>query len=143
MEEDVEIKFIGESADYAEMVGATLEEVTEESDKELYDMFIEYNAPIYHLTYRTLAMPMKIAIPPTSVMYNPNPYQKRNIFRVNDLNFDESAGDFEFIEGGVDIYMSLEEGSTSDYERGQIIFHRSDMSVSLVLVCTLDLTGTF
>lgn len=143
MEEDVEIKFIGESADYAEMVGATLEKVTEETDKELYDMFKEYDAPIYHLTYRMLAMPMRITIPPTSVKYNPNPYQKRNIFRVNNLDYDESAGEFELIEGGVDIYMSLEEGSASDYERGQIIFHRSDMSVSLVLVCTLDLTGTY
>jgi len=141
--EDVDVRFIGESADYAEMVGATLEKVTEETDKELYDMFIEYNAPIYHLTYRTLAMPMRIAIPMSSVKYNPNPYQKRNIFRVNNLNFDESVGEFEFLEGGVDIYMSLEEGSTSNYEHGQIIFHRSDMSVSLVLVCTLDLTGTY
>ena len=139
----VDIKFIGESAAYAEMVGATLEEVTEESDKELYDVYKEYASPIYHLTYRTLGMPMRISIPSTAVRYNPNPYAKRNNFCVNGLDYDDTAGEFELIDGGVDIYMSLDEGSSSDYERGQIFFHRSDNTVVLVLVCTLDLTGSF
>ena len=143
IEVEVDIEFIGESAAYAEMVGATLEEVTEESDKELYDIYKEYVAPIYHLTYRTLGMPMRISIPSTAVRYNPNPYAKRNNFRVNGLDYDDTAGEFELIDGGVDIYMTLDEGSTSDYERGQIFFHRSDNTVVLVLVCTLDLTGTF
>lgn len=142
-DEEVEIKFIGDSADYAEMAGATLEEVTEDTDKELYDLYKEYDAPIYHLTYRMLAMPMRITIPASAVMYNPNPYAKRHNFRVNGLNYDETAGEFELIDGGVDIYMSLAEGSDSDYEQGVILFHRADMTVALVLVCTLDLTDTF
>ncbi|MBR5273743.1 MAG: BACON domain-containing protein [Bacteroidales bacterium] len=134
--EDVEIKFVGESAQYAEMVGATLEEVTEGT---LYDQYKEYGAPIYHLTYRMMGMPMRISIPATAVMYTPNPYVKRNIFRVNNLNYDETVGRFDLLEGGVDIYMVLEEGSTSEYERGNILFYNSENMVVLALVCTLDL----
>lgn len=131
------IEFIGESAMYAEMVGATLEKIT---GGPLYDQYKEYGAPIYHLTYRMTDMPMRISIPATAVMYSPNPYIKRNIFRVNNLNYDETVGRFEFIEGGVDIYMSLQEGSTSTYERGNILFYNAENSVVLALVCTLDLT---
>ena len=134
--ESATVEFIGESAMYAEMVGATLEEVTEGS---LYDQYKEYGAPIYHLTYRMMGMPMRISIPAASVMYTPNPYMKRNIFVVNGLNYDETVGRFDFIEGGVDIYMTLPEGSTSTYERGNILFYNSDSSVILALVCTLDL----
>ena len=135
--EATEVEFIGESSQYAEMVGATLEEVTEGP---LYDQYCEYYAPIYHLTYRMMGMPMRISIPATAVMYTPNPYVKRNIFRVNDLNYDETAGRFDLLEGGVDIYMSIEEGSTSTYERGNILFYNSDNTVVLALVCTLDLS---
>ena len=135
--ETSKIEFIGESAMYAEMIGATLEHVTE---GELYDLYKEYGAPIYHLTYRMMGMPMRISIPATAVMYSPNPYMKRNIFRVNNLNYDETVGRFDFIEGGVDIYMSLEEGSTSTYERGNILFYNAENNVVLALVCTLDLT---
>ncbi len=135
--ETAKVEFIGESAMYAEMVGATLEEVTEGS---LYDQYKEYGAPIYHLTYRMMGMPMRISIPSTAVMYSPNPYIKRNIFKVNNLNYDETVGKFDLIEGGVDIYMSLEEGSASTYERGNILFYNSENNVVLALVCTLDLT---
>ena len=72
-------------------------------------------------------------------MYTPNPYMKRNIFRVNNLNYDETVGRFELLEGGVDIYMVLDEGSASTYERGNILFYNSDNTVVLALVCTLDL----
>lgn len=135
--EEAEIGFIGDSAQYAEMVGATLEEVT---DGPLYDQYKEYAAPIYHLTYRMMGMPMRISIPASAVLYSPNPYMKRHIFRVNDLNYDENVGHFDLIDGGVDIYMSLDEGSTSTYERGNILFYNSDNQVVLALVCTLDLT---
>lgn len=135
--EATEVEFIGESAQYAEMVGATLEEITEGT---LYDQYKEYASPIYHLTYRMMGMPMRLSIPSTAVLYSPNPYMKRNIFRVNNLNYDENVGHFDLIDGGVDIYMSLEEGSTSTYERGNILFYNSDNQVVLVLVCTLDLT---
>jgi hypothetical protein len=135
--ESAKIEFIGESAMYAEMVGATLEEVTEGS---LYDQYKEYGAPIYHLTYRMMGMPMRISIPSTAVLYTPNPYIKRNIFVVNGLNYDETVGRFDLMEGGVDIYMTLPEGSTSTYERGNILFYNSENTVVLALVCTLDLT---
>lgn len=134
--EAAKVEFIGESAMYAEMVGATLEEVTEGS---LFDQYKEYGAPIYHLTYRMMGMPMRISIPATAVMYTPNPYMKRDIFVVNGLNYDETVGRFDFLEGGVDIYMTLPEGSTSDYERGNILFYDSENNVVLALVCTLDL----
>lgn len=140
---EVNVEFIGESASYAEMVGATLEEVTADTDKELFDTFKEYCAPIYHLTYRTQGFPMRVSIPSNAVMYNPNPYAKRHIFVVNGLDYDEYVGDFELIDGGVDIYMILDEGSDSVYERGQILFHDAENNVVLVLVCTLDLTGSF
>lgn len=135
--EETEIKFIGESAQYAEMVGATLDHVTEGP---LFDQYKEYGAPIYHLTYRMMGMPMRLSIPPTAVLYSPNPYMKRHVFTVNGLNYDETVGRFELIDGGVDIYMNLEEGSTSTYERGNILFYNSDNQVVLALVCTLDLT---
>ena len=133
-----EIKFIGESAQYAEMVGATLEEITEGP---LWDQYKEYvSAAKYHLTYRMMGMPMKISIPSSAKMYMPNPYMKRNIFMVNGLDYDETVGRFSLIDGGVDIYMVLPEGSTSTYERGNILFYDSENTVVLVLVCTLDLT---
>lgn len=135
--EAAKVEFIGESAMYAEMVGATLEEITEGL---LYDQYKEYGAPIYHLTYRMLGMPMRISIPSTAVMYTPNPYIKRNIFVVNGLNYDETVGRFDLMEGGVDIYMILPEDSTSNYERGNILFYNSENMVVLALVCTLDLT---
>ena len=140
IEAEVKIELIGESAMYAEMLGTTLVEVTPESDKDLYDAYKEYNAPIYHLTYRMTGMPFRISIPTTAVMYAPNPYVKRNQFVVNGLNYDETVGKFDLLDGGVDIYMSLPEDSESDYEQGNILFYNSDSSVVLALVCTLDLT---
>lgn len=138
IETEVNVEFIGDAADYAEMVGATLEEVTAESDRELYDMYKEYVAPIYHLTYRTTGFPMKITVPAAAVKYNPNPYAKRHNFVINGLDYDESVGEFSLIDGGVDVYMFADEGS--DYERGHIFFHAADDTILLVLVCTLDLT---
>ena len=140
IEAEVKIELIGESAMYAEMLGTTLVEVTEQSDKTLYDAYKEYNAPIYHLTYRMTGMPFRISIPTTAVMYAPNPYVKRNQFVVNGLNYDETVGKFEFLDGGVDIYMYPPEGSESYYEQGNILFYNSDNNVVLALVCTLDLT---
>lgn len=141
IEVEVNIELIGESAMYAEMLGTTLEKVTEESDKELYDTYKEYGAPIYHLTYRMTGMPFRISIPSTAVKYTPNPYLKRNQFVVNGLDFDEYVGEFEFLDGGgVDIYMYPPEDGESDFERGTILFYDSENLVVLALVCTLDLT---
>lgn len=135
---ELNVEFIGEAADYAEMVGATLEKVTAESDSELYDMYKEYIAPIYHLTYRTTGFPMRITVPATAVKYNPNPYAKRHNFVINGLDYDESVGEFSLIDGGVDVEMFADEGSY--YERGHIFFHAADDTIVLVLICTLDLT---
>lgn len=138
VETEVKVEFVGESANLADIVGATLMEVTADTDKELYDEFKEYVAPIYHLKYTTAGIPMRISIPTTAVKYNPNPYSKRNNFVINGLDYDETVGEFALIDGGVDVYMIPGEGSL--YERGHIFFHSSDDTVVLVLVCTLDLT---
>lgn len=135
---EVNVEFIGESANNAALVGATLEIVTEDTDKELYDIHKEYMVPIYHLTYRTIGIPMRISVPPTAVKYNPNPYSKRHNFVINGLDYDETVGEFSLIDGGVDVYMFPDEGS--NYERGHIFFHTADNTVLFVLVCTLDLT---
>lgn len=133
------IEFIGESAMYAEIVGATLVEVTE---GELYDGWKEYGAPIYHLTYKVDYMPMRISLPAGTVYYMTNPYSYRDCFRVNDMNYDENGGSFSYIDGGVDIYMSLPEGET--VSQGVILFstekYNTTDKVSLVLVCTLDMS---
>lgn len=135
-------EFIGESAYYAEMVGASLEEIT---SGPLFDQWIEYNAPIYQLTYKVDNFPMRITLPRGTVYYLPNPYAKRNLFRVNNLDYDESIGSFEFIEGGVDIYMSLDENSSSLVSKGVILFSSEKFNttdkVTLVLICTLDMSG--
>lgn len=135
------VEFIGESAAYAEMVGATLTEITEGG---YYDSWKEYHAPIYHLKYKVEWMPMKISLPRGTVYYMPNPYMKRDQFRVNDISYDESIGSFDYVDGGVDIYMSLDpENEESLVNEGVIIFSKergnTTEKVSLILICTLDM----
>lgn len=141
--DDVNIEFIGESADYAGMVGASLVEIT---SGPLYDSWIEYNAPIYHLKYKMDNFPMRITLPKGTVYYMTNPYSKRNLFRVNDLNYDEYMGSFSYLDGGVDINMSLDpEQPDSLVSEGVIIFSREKFNttdkVTLILICTLDMSG--
>lgn len=131
------VQFIGESAQKAEMVGATLEKIIEGPLWEQYNMD---SAPIYHLTYRKKGMPMKISIPSSAVSHSSNPYSKSHIFKVNNIDFAETGGGFSLIDGGVDIYMTPDESST--YERGNFCFYNSNMNVVLVLICTLDLTSS-
>lgn len=138
VEVEVNVEFIGDSVTESVVVGATLEKITPETDKELYDSYKEYMAPIYHLTYRTLDKPMRISVPKHALKYNPNPYSKRHNFVINGLDYDTNVGQFDLIDGGVDVYMYPSEGST--YERGVIFFHGVDDTVVLVLICTLDLT---
>jgi hypothetical protein len=134
---DIKVEFIGDTAPYAEAMGATLVEVT---SGKLYDQYKEYMCPIYHLTYTQKNMPFTISLPITAKSYSVNPYAKRHVFRVNDLNYDETVGEFERIDGGVQIYMG-EKGSTSKYEEGNIMFYTGMNSgtVVLVLVCTYDI----
>lgn len=134
---DIKVEFIGDTAPYAEAMGATLVEVT---SGKLYDQYKEYMCPIYHLTYTQKNMPFTISLPITAKSYSVNPYAKRHVFRVNDLNYDETVGEFERVDGGVQIYMG-EKGSTSKYEEGNIMFYTGMNSgtVVLVLVCTYDI----
>lgn len=132
------VEFLDESVSISEIVGATLEEVTSVTDKDLYDEYKEYAAPIYHLKYVMAGMPMRISVPTAAVRYIPGPQDKVENFLINGLSFEDTAGEFALIDGGVDVYMIPGEGSS--YERGHIIFYSSDDSVVLVLVCTLDLT---
>lgn len=132
------VEFLDESAKISEIVGATLEEVTEATDKDLYYEYKDYAAPVYHLKYIMAGMPMRISVPSAAVRYSPGPQDKMDNFLINGLNFEDTAGEFALIDGGVDVYMIPGEGSS--YERGHIIFYSSDDSVVLVLVCTLDLT---
>ena len=136
-----DVAFIGESANYAEMVGATLEHLTEGT---LYNQYKENESLVYHLTYRTAGMPMKISIPNSVVSYTVNPWNFKNYIRVNDVIYDEvlvngRPGGIELIDGGIDIYMEMPEGR--DYMRGNIIFSDSEDNFALVIICTLDLRG--
>lgn len=137
-----DVEFIGDSAMYAPTVGATLEHLTEGT---LYNQYREGDALVYHLTYTMANMPMRISIPNTVVTHTSNPYVWKNYIRVNNNVYDEvlvngKLGGIELIDGGVDIYMEMPEGR--DYLRGNIIFADAEGVTVLVLVCTLDLTGS-
>lgn len=131
-----EYGFIGENAMYAEMVGASMVEIT---SGDLYDSWKEYNCPIYQLTYKMMGMPMTISIPKTSKTFTVNPYTvaREGYIRVNDLGPNESV--VEFIDGGVTIYMEAPEGQ--DRISGTILFYDSNSAVVFVLNCVLDLTS--
>lgn len=138
-----DVSFLGESAYLAEMAGATLEKVTEGP---LYDKYKENMVPIYHLTYTMENMPLLLSMPTTARAYVPNPYSRRDCFLVNGLNYDETIGEFERIDGGVQVYMIMPDGL--DYIQGALFFYDTRNAVTasgenavLVLVCTLDLTG--
>lgn len=139
--EVADVAFIGENANYAEMVGATLEHLTEGA---LYNQYKEGESLVYHLTYRTAGMPMKISIPNSVVSYTVNPYVFKNYIRVNNVIYDEvlvngKPGGIELIDGGIDIYMEMPEGR--DYMRGNIVFSDAEGNFALVIICTLDLKG--
>ena len=134
-----DVAFIGESVQYAPMVGATLEDVSEDS---AFSHYREGNALVYHLKYTTPAMPMTISIPSSIKKHTVNPYTFRHNIRVNDLKYDEDfvngvLGGIALVDGGVTIYMDMPEGR--DYLRGNIIFSNASDETVLVLVCTLDL----
>jgi len=140
--EVADVAFIGESVMYAPMVGATLEDVREDSS---FSHYREGNALVYHLRYTMPAMPMTISIPSSIKKHTVNPYTFRHNIRVNDLKYDEDfvngvLGGIALVDGGVTIYMEMPEGR--DYLRGNIIFSNSADETILVLVCTLDLRET-
>ena len=127
---------------YAPMVGATLEDVSEDPS---FSQYREGLALVYHLRYTMPAMPMTISIPSSIKKHTVNPYMFRHNIRVNDLKYDEDfvngvLGGVALVDGGVTIYMEMPEGR--DYLRGNIIFSNSADETILVLVCTLDLRET-
>ncbi len=141
-----DVAFIGESAMYAPMAGATLEKVTE---GELFDIYVSEGAPIYHLKYTMSGMPMSVSLPLEAKSYMPNPFGYMDYFSVNGIGFYDTdpLGSFERIDGGVQIYMTLPEGET--YKRGALYFYNvsnagaaSNEQLVLVLVCTIDLSET-
>ena len=140
--EVADVAFIGESVMYAPMVGATLEDVSEDPS---FSQYREGQALVYHLRYAMPAMPMTISIPSSIKKHTVNPYMFRHNIRVNDLKYDEDfvngvLGGVALVDGGVTIYMEMPEGR--DYLRGNIIFSNSADETILVLVCTLDLRET-
>lgn len=140
--EVADVAFIGESVMYAPMVGATLEDVSEDPS---FSQYREGQALVYHLRYTMPAMPMTISIPSSIKKHTVNPYTFRHNIRVNDLKYDEDfvngvLGGVALVDGGVTIYMEMPEGM--DYLRGNIIFSNSADETILVLVCTLDLRET-
>lgn len=140
--EVADVAFIGESVMYAPMVGATLEDVSEDPS---FSQYREGQALVYHLRYTMPAMPMTISIPSSIKKHTVNPYTFRHNIRVNDLKYDEDfvngvLGGVALVDGGVTIYMEMPEGR--DYLRGNIIFSNSADETILVLVCTLDLRET-
>lgn len=136
--EVADVTFLGESEMYAPLVGATLVHVTEGP---VYDQYMEYGVPVYHLTYTKENEPLLISIPASIKSYLPNPWALIDNFRVNDLDFDD--GSFDRIDGGIRIYMIMPEGR--DKMTGNIMFYNSkspdNEKLALVLACTMDLSA--
>lgn len=140
---DVKLEFTEQSAMYAEMMGFTLEQLTE---GELFDAYYDGMSPVYHLRYTMSGMPMEIKIPANVKKHNVNPYNIRSAFRVNDLVYDEYVGPGGYMgeievsdEGAVEIYMSMPEGSEDTMIRGNINFLDASDATVVILICTLDL----
>lgn len=140
--EVVDVAFIGESAELAHKVGATLTLCQDgKVDGEYYRQAAE---EVYHLRYTMEGYPLKISIPNTAVMHTVNGWSIHEYIRVNNIVYTKPvngrAGGFERIDGGIDIYMDMPAGS--DFLRGQIVFMNAQSDFVLTIVCTLDLTGS-
>lgn len=140
---DVLISFTEQSAQYADMLGFTLEHLT---SGPLYDTYFEGVAPVYHLTYTCEGMPMSVKLPSNVKKHNVNPWMLKDAIRVNNVPYDTDLGPSSTIgeitlddEGAVEIYMNIPEGSDKTMIRGNINFLDASDEVIVVLVCTLDL----
>lgn len=140
---EVKIEFTEQSAQYAEMLGFTLEHLTE---GDLFDQYTDGMNPVYHLKYTMSGMPLSVKIPATVKTHNVNPYGLRTSFRVNNLVYDEYFGPHDLLgevetneEGAVEIYMSMPEDSAETMIQGNINFVNAGGSTVVILVCTLDL----
>ena len=150
--ETVVVEFTEQSAQYAQMTGATLEHVT---SGPIYDQFSEGMHTVYHLTYRMEGMPLKVKIPSSVKKHNVNPYSYRTFFKVNNLVYDEYFGPNDLLgevetdgEGAVEIYMNrpdtqVQIGNIEMKENtymSVINFVDKADGIVFVLVCTLDLS---
>ena len=150
--ETVVVEFTEQSAQYAQMTGATLEHVT---SGPIYDQFSEGMHTVYHLTYRMEGMPLKVKIPGSVKKHNVNPYSYRTFFKVNNLVYDEYFGPNDLLgevetddEGAVEIYMNrpdtqVQIGNIEMKENtymSVINFVDKADGIVFVLVCTLDLS---
>lgn len=141
--DDVVLEFTEQSAQYAPMVGCTLERLTE---GELFDAYYDGMSPVYHLRYTMPGMPMAIKLPAKVKKHNVNPYGLRSSFRVNNVIYDEYFGPDDIMgevvlndEGAVEIYMSMPEGGTETMIQGNINFLDGADATVVILICTLDL----
>lgn len=142
IEEVPEVRFIGDSESSASAAGATLERLTK---GELYDQYKEGHTPVYHLRYTSADAPMLISLPSGVKTHDVNPWNLQYYIRVNDNVYSETfvndkLGGIELIDGGVMIYMDMPEGD--DFMRGNINFRAANDNLLLILVCTMDLTGS-
>ncbi len=113
------VKFVGESAQYAEMVGATLTEIT---SGQYYDTYKEYGCPIWELkygSYMARTFPMTVSVPGyTSAKVVPE--SKKKYF------WSEGA------EGGATVSMQCPEDVDTD---SAVMLFYSGETVVFVLVC--------
>ena len=140
--QDGSVRFTEDSLPNVGFTGTSLTQITEGA---LYDEYKEYNCPIYMLEYKSDMIPMSLYIPAGCNMYTVNPYSKSSQFRVNDLDYNESAGRFDLSIGFVTIYMSLdpETPEVMTNEATILFMGGDDMSGStykLVLLCRLDMS---
>lgn len=127
----------------ARAAGATLERLT---SGKLYKEYRDGNVPVYHLTYTKESTPLRITLPENIIKHNVNPYGNIRNIRVNDTVYEEYFGPNDILgevvlddDNSVAIYMSLPSGK--DYMRGNINFTASDDTLSVILICTLDISA--
>ena len=152
VEDEIVVEFTAEAAQYATMVGASLEHLTEGA---IFDQFSDGMYTVYHLTYKMEGMPLKVKIPSKIKKHNVNPYFYRTFFKVNNLVYDEYFGPNDLLgeveldnESAVEIYMNRPDTVTQiggvelpeNVYRSVINFVDKSDTVVFVLVCTLDLS---
>ena len=150
--EEVVVEFTEESAQYAQMVGATLEKLV---DGPVFEAYYDGMSTIYHLTYKMEAMQLKIRIPASIKKHDVNPVAYKSSFKVNNLVYDESFGPEDILgevelddQGAVEVYMNRPEtvvppeGLTlpENVYVANINFRNRADELVFILVCTLDLS---
>ncbi|MBQ8839421.1 MAG: hypothetical protein IJ005_08895 [Bacteroidales bacterium] len=156
LQPDVVVEFTELSQQYADMVGASLVQLTSGN---IYNaVFHDDKTPIYHLKYTMENMPLKIKIPSNVLKHTVGPYGYRNFFKVNGVIYDEYFGPNDILseietddEGAVEISMSKPDDVlvisdkiplAEDEYMALIYFNDKSDAHVFILVCTLDLSGS-